>query len=170
MGHPFSAETQIRSIKEVLHSIADPLDLNVSVRLWNGDVVPLGNAVDGKYVIDLSGPGVIGSLLRRPTLETLVRLYATGHVAFHGGDLMEFTEALKTEKANRRRLKEISKVMLVKKTVPFLFAKTEAADLNHQFGDDIELAEFGQRGGIVQRSRLIVKPGHDVTVAIRGLA
>lgn len=137
MGLPFSAETQIRSIKEVLAALAEPLDLNVSVRLWNGESVPLGKSVDGKYTIGVSGPGVIGSLLRRPTLETLVRLYATGHIEFDGGDLMEFTEALRTDKANRRRLKEISKLMLVKKSLPFLFAKSDAGDLSHQFDQDI---------------------------------
>lgn len=137
MGLPFSAETQLRSFKDILRSIAEPLDLNVSVRLWNGETVPLGNKVDGKYTIEISGPGVIGRFLRRPTLETLVRLYATGHIAFEGGDLMEFTEALRTEKANRRRLKEISKTMLVKKAAPFLFAKTKATDLEHGFRDDM---------------------------------
>ena len=41
MGHPFSAETQLSSIKKILTSIAGPLDLNVSARLWNGEVIPL---------------------------------------------------------------------------------------------------------------------------------
>jgi cyclopropane-fatty-acyl-phospholipid synthase len=136
MGHLFSAQTQINSIKEVLNSIADPLDLNVSVRLWNGDLVPLGKSVDGRYTIGISGPGVIGSLLRRPTLETLVRLYATGHVTMEGGDLMEFSEALQTDKANRRRLKAISKSMLLKKSLPFIFAKTDVGELSHSFEND----------------------------------
>ncbi len=102
MGNPFSAETQLSSIKEVLNSVAEPLDMNVSIRLWDGTVVPLGKQADGKFTIDISGPGVIGSLLRRPTLETLVRLYATGHIEFEGGDLIEFSEAMKASRSNRR--------------------------------------------------------------------
>ncbi len=137
MGHLFSAETQLDAIKEVLNSVAEPLDLNVSVRLWNGDVVPLGNRVDGRYTISVSGPGVIGSMLRRPTLETLVRLYATGQIAFEGGDLMEFSEALQTNRSNRQRLKQISKTMLVKRTLPFLFAKAESVELRQGFDDDM---------------------------------
>jgi cyclopropane-fatty-acyl-phospholipid synthase len=137
MGNPFSAETQLRSIKKLLSAVADPLDLNVSVRLWNGDVVPLGPSTDGKYTIDLSGPGVIGSVMRRPTLETLVRLYATGHISFEGGDLIEFLDALKTERQNRKRLKEVSKAMLVKQSIPFIFAKTNADDLKSRFKDDM---------------------------------
>ena len=137
MGSLFSAETQLRSIKELLNSVSEPLDLNASVRLWNGEVIPLGPKADGRYTIEVSGPGVIGSLMRRPTLETLVRLYATGHIRFEGGDLIEFTEALRTEHSNRKRLKQISKSMVAKRTLPFLFAKTNAADLNGGFQDDV---------------------------------
>lgn len=145
MGLPFSAATQIESIKKVLTTVADPLDLNVSVRLWNGDVVPLGNDVDGRFVISLSGPGVVGSLVRKPTLETLVRLYATGHIDFEGGDLIEFSEALRTKRANRQKLKEISKTMLVKQTLPFVFAKTNVADLSHGYDKDIVGRKEDQR-------------------------
>ncbi|TWT80863.1 Methoxy mycolic acid synthase MmaA3 [Planctomycetes bacterium CA13] len=137
MGHPFSAQSQLNSIKEILQTVAGPLDLNVSVRLWDGEVVPLGNSADGQFTIALSGPGVIGSLLRRPGLETLVRLYATGHIDFEGGDLIDFSEALKTKRSNRNRLKQISKTMLVKRTLPFLFAKTEVGDLDQGFRDDM---------------------------------
>ncbi|MGB7325200.1 MAG: cyclopropane-fatty-acyl-phospholipid synthase family protein, partial [Rubripirellula sp.] len=124
-------------IKQILNTVADPLDLNVSVRLWNGDVVPLGKEADGKHIIGLSGPGVVGALMRRPTLETLVRLYATGHVSFEGGDLIEFSEAFRTKRSNRKRLQEISKRMLVTRTLPFMFAKTQATDLNHGYNEDI---------------------------------
>ena len=133
----FSADSQLNSIRELLKSVAEPLDLNVSVRLWNSEVIPLGANADGRYVISISGPGVIGSLMRRPTLEMLVRLYATGHIDFHGGDLIEFSEALKTRQSNRERLKQISKIMLAKKTLPFLFAKTNVADLKQKFRDDM---------------------------------
>ncbi|TWU56558.1 Methoxy mycolic acid synthase MmaA3 [Rubripirellula tenax] len=137
MGLPFSAQTQINSIKQILTTVADPLDLNVSVRLWNGEVVPLGSEADGKHIIGLSGPGVVGSLMRKPTLETLVRLYATGHVSFEGGDLIEFSEALRTKRSNRKRLKEISKRMLISRTLPFMFAKTSDTDLQHGYNEDI---------------------------------
>lgn len=89
----FSADFQLKSIRDLLNSLAEPLNLNVSVRLWNGEVVPLGPNVDGKYVIAISGPGVIGSMMRHPTLEMLIRLYATGHIDFEGGDLIDISEA-----------------------------------------------------------------------------
>ena len=133
----FSGKTQIDSIKALLNAVAEPLNLNVSVRLWNGEIIPLGAEADGKFIIGLSGPGVIGSLIRRPNLETLVRLYATGHIDFEGGDLIDFSEALKTRQSNREKLKQISKTMMAKRLMPFLFAKTDIADLSQGFRDDM---------------------------------
>ena len=124
MGLPFTATAQIESLKQILNEVAERLDMNVTVKLWNGELVPLGKNPDGKYILSLSGAGVIGSLLRRPTLETLVRLYASGHIGFEGGDLMEFADAFQTEKSNRRRLKEISKWMLVKKMKMLISSST----------------------------------------------
>lgn len=137
MAGLFSPETQLNSIRDLLNAVAEPLDLNVSVRLWNGEVIPLGNNTDSKFIISLSGPGVVGSMIRRPTLETMVRLYATGHIDFEGGDLIDFSEALKTKRSNRDRLKKISKIMLAKNTLPFLFAKTAVGDLKEGFRDDM---------------------------------
>src|SRR6056297_1685361 len=120
----FSSQRQIDSIKSVLATIRETLDLNLSVQLWNGERVPLGRDVDGRFLISISCAGVVGSLLRWPTLETLVRLYATGHIDFEGGDLLEFADAMQVDKANRQRLKSISKAQLLKHTIPFLFAKS----------------------------------------------
>jgi cyclopropane-fatty-acyl-phospholipid synthase len=137
MGHFFSAPKQVRAITELLHLLANALDVNASVRLWNGDLVPMGSRVDGKYTISLSSPGVIGALIRRPTLETLVRLYATGQIDFQGGDLIDFTEALRTNRPNRQRLKEISKRRVLTNVLPFLFAKSEPTALASGFDDDM---------------------------------
>lgn len=151
MTLPLSAQAQLKAIKRLLRSLAVLLDLDVSVRLWNGETISLRNesgsptgdeqsaarlAAD-KYVIVLSGPGVIGTLLRRPTLETAVRLYATGHIDFQGGDLIEFSAALKTNRQTRARLKQISKRSIVGSLLPFLFAKTKLNDLGHDFQQDI---------------------------------
>jgi cyclopropane-fatty-acyl-phospholipid synthase len=133
----FSADSQLKALRELLQSVAEPLNLNVSVRLWNGELVPLGPQVDGRYIISLSGPGVIGSLIRRPSLETLVRLYAKGHIEFEGGDLIDFSEALKTRQSNREKLRKINKWMVAQRTLPFLFAKNEVSDLKQAFQDDL---------------------------------
>lgn len=133
----FSEDSQLRSFTDLLQTISERLDLRCSVRLWNGDVIPLGKEVSPKLVVSISSPGVIGSALRRPTLETLARLYATGHINFEGGDLLEFYEALQVQGSSRKALKDIGKGYFVKSALPFLFAKMPAGSLQHGFQDDM---------------------------------
>ena len=137
MAHLFSPEAQVQSLTEVLELIAQHLNLRLSVRLWNGDQIPLGSDVDPNLFISLSGPGVIGTLLRRPSLETLTRLYAQGHIDFHGGDLLDIQAALQTNGSSRKALRGISKRFIAKKTLPFLFARTTDAEPEHGFTADI---------------------------------
>jgi cyclopropane-fatty-acyl-phospholipid synthase len=137
MAHPFSPDAQVQAITETLESVAQHLDLRLSVRLWNGDEIPLGSNVDPDLFISFSGPGVIGTLLRRPSLETLTRLYAQGHIDFHGGNLLEIHAALQPGGSSRQALRRISKGFLARKILPFLFAKTTDAELDHGFKDDI---------------------------------
>ncbi len=137
MVYPFSAELQVRSLTEALETIGQHLDLRLSVRLWNGDVIPLGKNVDPHLFLSLSGPGVLGTLMRRPTLETLTRLYAKGHIDFQGGDLMDVHAALQPGGSSRQAFRKIGKGFLVKKMLPFLLAKTTDAELETGFGNDI---------------------------------
>ena len=68
----FSADTQLKSIKKILNSVAEPLGLNASVQLWNGDTIPLGQEADGPlHDQNCPTPGVVGSLMRKPTLENI---------------------------------------------------------------------------------------------------
>ena len=137
MTRLFSPENQITSLKEIFEALAQHLDLRCSVRLWNGDQIPLGCNVDPDLLISISGPGVIGALLRRPSLETLLRLYAKGHIDFHGGDILEIHAALNQDGGSRKALSNISKRFLVKRLFPFLFTKSPPAELDHGFSDDV---------------------------------
>ena len=137
MSHLFSPAAHVKSLTEVLEFIARHLNLRLSVRLWNGDEIPLGREVHANLFISLSGPGVVGTLLRRPTLETVTRLYAQGHIDIHGGNLLDIHAALQTNGSSRAAIRQISKLFLAKKALPFLFTKTSDADLEHGYTDDM---------------------------------
>ena len=102
------------------------LDSRVSVRLWDGTIVPLGENADPELYVSISGPGVIGALLRRPTVENLVVHYARGQIDFHGADLMEFMETARVRNS-RQRTRYISKWGVVRDLWPFLFVPAEKA-------------------------------------------
>ncbi|MEZ5861114.1 MAG: hypothetical protein R3D28_19410, partial [Geminicoccaceae bacterium] len=60
--------------------ILERLDLPIAVRLWDGRRVAAPGASSDVDEIRVAGPGTLRSLLRRPTLDTLFRLYVTGAI------------------------------------------------------------------------------------------
>ena len=67
------------------------------MRLWDGTSVPLGRHPDPALEVSISAPGVLGSLLRRPSTENLLRRYAAGQLAFHGAPILAFGDALREQ-------------------------------------------------------------------------
>jgi len=119
----------IRSARALLGRLAKALNARVSVRLWDGTIVPLGENADPDLFVSISGPGVIGALLRRPTVENIVEHYARGQLDFHGTDLMTFIETLRV-KNSRQRTRKISKWAAARDLWPFLFVRAEQAEVD----------------------------------------
>ncbi len=139
-----SPERQLTAARTVLGHVAEALDAKFSVRLWDGSLVPMGRNARTDLCVSIAGPGVVGSLLRRPTLDNLVRHYATGSIEVHGGDLIEFGEAARVERSSKR-LKSLSKSLLIRSALPFLLASADAAETQHAFD--------GEQTGRVQAQR-----------------
>ena len=132
----FSADSQLSAAKSTLEHLSKELNLKLTVRLWNGELIPLGTNPSNGLVLSISEPGVVGSLLRRPTPENLVRLYATGKIDFEGGNLIEFREAMRMEGSSRQRIKGLRKSLLARNLLPFLFARTEPPQIKNEFDQD----------------------------------
>lgn len=128
-------QKKLDAAHNILKHLAGTLDLGISVKLWDGTLVPLGQNADPNYYLSISGPGVIGSILRRPSLENVLRHYASGALDFHGGDLIEWGEVVRSRKA-KTRMKGLSKGLLLKEASALLLSPPDKADLQHGFGDD----------------------------------
>ncbi|HUQ71600.1 MAG TPA: cyclopropane-fatty-acyl-phospholipid synthase family protein [Planctomycetaceae bacterium] len=129
---------QLSAARKVLTHLAETCDIPVAVRLWDGSTVPLGQgAAETGLAIALRSPGVIGALLRRPSLDHLLRQYATGGIDFLGGDLIAFGEALRSAK-QKVKLKHLKKSLLLKAAVPFLFARAERKEVQHAYAGDCD--------------------------------
>jgi len=66
---------QIAAATKLVAGLAERLNLDASVRLWDGSRLPLGRNVSSSFELHIASPGVIGSILRRPTLDTIIRHY-----------------------------------------------------------------------------------------------
>ena len=103
MGHPFSAEAQLNSIKEVLTESPIRSILMSRSNFGTGAACHLGSKADENT--QSASPTRCDWFLVRPSIaRNIVRLYATGQIEFEGGDLIEFSEALRTKRSNRERL------------------------------------------------------------------
>lgn len=137
--------TRIEAAKRLFGMIGQKLGAEISVRLWDGSVVPLGPNADPNIGLAIRGPGVIGALLRRPSLETVIRQYATGGIDFYGADFIDFADKARV-KNSRSRVGKVSKLAVVRNLLPFLFARDRVdgdgavKDTNGFDGDDAGFA------------------------------
>ncbi|MGE0378465.1 MAG: class I SAM-dependent methyltransferase [Planctomycetaceae bacterium] len=131
---------QVRAAKTFLEHLAGQLNAPISVRLWDGTTIALSNNVRPELVLSISGPGVIGSLLRRPTPDNLLRHYARKQIDFHGADLYTFLDAARV-RHSRQKSRRIPKTVLARSVASFLFTPSESTDVDHRYAGD----ELGHR-------------------------
>lgn len=102
------------------------LDLDAQVQLWDSSRHPLGASATGPFVLKIADPGVVASLLRRPTIDTLIELYVAKRIDFEGGSLLDFGRQLNRGGRNVK-IGTMQKLGLVRDLAPFFFAPREAA-------------------------------------------
>ncbi len=133
---PFTSPArQLEAARTVLARLAESLNARFSVELWDGSRVPLGADVHPDLRVAIKSPGVIAALLRWPTLDNLVRHYATGQIEVLGGDLIDFFEAARVERS-RSRMRRLPASLLLKSAWPFLFAPTQPLRPEHAYDGD----------------------------------
>src|SRR5690606_38123181 len=113
----------------------DRLDLNAWVRLWDGTRLPLGKAPTSDFEFSISDPGVIGAIVRRPSLDTIIHQYVEKGVDFSGGTLVDFGAGLQKNKHSKLRARDIAGLSL--KLAPFLLQKKHKAADAYGFRGDI---------------------------------
>jgi len=120
---------QLHSARSLIREAAQTLEADLSIELWNGEVLPLGpNARDDiRFVV--RSPNAVRRLLKKPKLMTLFELYAEQELDLVGGSPLEaanrwdHTKGLKTGRA-------FSRVRLARAVLPFMVGKIQkAADL-----------------------------------------
>ena len=65
MVNIFSDQQRLTAAKRIIQHVANALDLPISVRLWEGTIVPLGENADRERFLSVDDAGVFGALLRR---------------------------------------------------------------------------------------------------------
>ena len=116
--------------------LAAQLQVDVVLRFWDGSVVPLGPGARGDLALAIRSPVAITRLVRAPRLSTLVDLLAQGDIEIEGGTLLDL--AARRGAASRGVFRRLSKFVLARNLLPFLFASTKetTASLAYDGGAD----------------------------------
>src|SRR4051794_36589721 len=128
----FSDESRLTAARAVLERLRPRLQSRVCVRLWDGSVVPLGDDADPSVCLRVGSPGVISSLLRKPTLDNMMCHWATGRLHVEGADLHTFVELARVRELSKK-LGDVGRIWLARQALPFLLSPADNSSVHHRF-------------------------------------
>ena len=79
---------RLDAMRGLARHVAGHLQADLSLELWNGEVVPLGDGARDDVRIVLRSPAAVRRLLLKPSLMTVWELYVTGLLDIVGGSPM----------------------------------------------------------------------------------
>jgi cyclopropane-fatty-acyl-phospholipid synthase len=120
------SERQAQAARRLIAHLAEIMQAGVSVRLWTGEVLPLGPGARGDLIVAVASPGVLTRLLRRPRLSTVFELMASGAIELQGGTLLDFA-ARRGAAGGKQLWRRLDKWLLLRSLWPFLFGPAAAA-------------------------------------------
>jgi len=133
-----SDDRGLRAARKLAAHIREKVDAHFSLRLWDGSLEPLGANPEPDLALKIGSPGVIASLLRRPSLDRLIRHYAKGRIDVEGGSIINLAEPIAHDRAYRKKFKKLGKGKLALSLAPFLFSKADHPDSTRDFGAESE--------------------------------
>ena len=119
-----SDERRLDAVRELVSQLREQFDINASVKLWDGSLVPLGREVTSQLAITIDSPGVLSSLIRWPSLDRLIQHYAHGRIGIEGGTLIDLGEKFAFKKSGSK-LKKLNKRRALGALLPLLFTPAE---------------------------------------------
>jgi len=126
--------------RAIVAHIAERLEADLSVELWNGEVLGLGREARDDIRIVITSPDAIGRLMRSPRLMTLVELCVNGAIDIRGGSPLEALGRWDHLKAVALR-RTVDRKFVMRAAWPFLLVR-EAKDASLTFTQRV-LPRFG---------------------------
>ena len=119
-------DRQVEGLRRVIEDVASSISADLSVRLWDGTIIPLGPNVRGDIAFVLRSPAAIRRLMLSPETETFLELFAAGELDVENGSLLEATRRLNHVRV-LRLARKLDRKMLFRALWPFLFARKSRA-------------------------------------------
>jgi cyclopropane-fatty-acyl-phospholipid synthase len=93
-------DARLASLSRLLGEAHDKLGLKLGFRLWDGSRVPADWPADG-LMLGLADEGVIASLIRKPKLDTVLKLHVAGRLDILNGSIFDLAKARPEGKLGR---------------------------------------------------------------------
>ena len=117
-------DRRITAARRIAAHVAQHLKADLSLRLWNGEVVPLGPDARDDVQLVLARPTVLRRLLLKPKLMTLFELFATGDVRIEGASPIDAID--RWDHGNAVHLKRrVDKGYIARQMLPFLISASD---------------------------------------------
>ncbi len=140
----FSKQRRLAAGRALFEQLRGAFGVDFSVRLWDGSVIPAATETGSRFELVVTDPGVLGSLLRRPTGENLLERYATGQLEIRGGSVVGFGDLLGGMKRSSKS-KKIGKWRLLRAAFPLLLTRAPKAAIDRRFESDASGEDPGKR-------------------------
>ena len=116
----------VSAAKRLIAHVAQQLQADLAIELWNGEILPLGANARADVRLRISDPDAITKLVRRPRFDRLVELLADGSLTIEGGTLLDI--AARRGSMNTKGLfRRLSKFEVARGFWPFLIRRSPKA-------------------------------------------
>lgn len=124
-------DKQIKTFKAWMAQISPKINSDLSMKLWNGEIIPLGSNAKEDILIAINSSEAITRLIRKPRLMTIFELYTESLIDIEGGTPLEAIRRW-DHLGVLNVVRTMNKFDLVKTFWPFVFSgkkHQEAKDL-----------------------------------------
>lgn len=113
-----AGERRLERIRELGTTILARLGGRIAVRLWDGTRIP-AEAPPGAPCLSIADEGALAAMLKRPSLETIIQLYAKKRLDLVEGDFFALAAAV-AEVKPRELFKGLRPLAVLRAALPFL--------------------------------------------------
>jgi cyclopropane-fatty-acyl-phospholipid synthase len=111
----------------IAEHVAERLQADLSLKLWDGTIVPLGPNARSDILVCINSAGAVRRLMFSPRLMTVFELYAAGEIDIEGGTPLE--AARRWDHLRALRLgRSVDKLYVLRQLLPFLRAGGAGAE------------------------------------------
>ncbi|WP_269515804.1 SAM-dependent methyltransferase [Brevundimonas subvibrioides] len=120
-----ATDRRVTAARRIVAHVAEHLQADLSLRLWTGEVLPLGPKARDDIQIVVARPSAVRRLLLKPGLMTLFEMFGTGDLRVEGGSPLDAADRWDHGRAIHLASR-LDKVLMAKEALPFLLGGSDA--------------------------------------------